>query len=436
MALFDGLKNLLKADAEEESVRELGLEDLEDWLREKEEAARRRLEEEAQGPRADIRASVHDLEEAVRSLGGVDHQDVPARVEAILRTAIPAFVTAMEKALARELPDTDPEAFYAASSSILTDVIRATKTRGKYLSMAHPETARSIRTATQQFGDAINTMTAALHRFREQIAAVEECREAAGALERIRTDYDRTRESMTVHERRLHSLNDALQSVKQEEERLASSPEVRETVEKEERLHNARKRLEKVQDTYRRTQKTAAGLIHRAEKDAEGRGEVTAAASCRRARAVLEAGADIGELREVLPAAEECVHAALDGDAVRIKNKEEQTLVKERGAILTRMEMLSSRIEAERTTCASAEEEWELSAGRHLQREASDRESRLIREKDDVLQALVSEERHLERLESDYAGTLLRLSERAQVLSKGEVHIRAPDLIGRHGNTT
>lgn len=431
MALFDGLKNLLKADTTDEERQDLGLEDLDGWLGEREAAARRRLEEETQGPRADIRAAIHDLDTAVKTLAEEGHQDVPARVEAILRTAIPAFVTAMDRALAREIPDDDPEAFYAAASSMLTDVIRATRTRGKYLSAAHPETARSIRTTTQQFGDAINAMTGALHRSREQIAAVEECREAAGALERIRREYDTTRESMAEHETRLHTLNDALQSVEEEKERLASGPEVRESADREEKLRNARRRLEEVQDRYRRTQKTAAGLIRRAAKVAGGRGDEGAAASCRRALAVLEGEGGIRDLREVLPAAEESVHAMIDADALRIKNKEETALVRERGAVLSRVEMLSSRIEAERTACTSADEEWGASTGRHLLREVAERESRLTREKDDILQALVAEERHLERLEGDYTDTLLRLRERAQVLSKGEVRIRAPDLIER-----
>ncbi|MHC1626248.1 MAG: hypothetical protein ACXQTN_02760 [Methanoculleaceae archaeon] len=433
MSLFNNIKHILGGEARGRENPVLQFDSLGKWLQEREEAVEKRLDDETVDLRGDIRSAIQELKASLSGLKDEQHQEISPRMESVLRTAVPEFVAAMERALSRDVPDDDPETFYAAASSILVDVVRTIRTRGKYLPAAYPGTAGTMRSVSRRFGRAINEMTAAIHNAREEVDAIAECRDMCTTLERIRRDYDRTRRSLLESTDRLRRLNEEINAVESEEERLRSSPEFMDIIEKEEMLASAERRLKEAKEEYKRRAKTAAGLFRRGAKIAGDHGDQQGADRSRAAATLLESGSDFSEVKDAVRRGWGVLEELIDEGTLRVKKREERGLVRDNGPLPILLERLACRVASEEEAVTSLKEAVEGSEERRRWLEMEDAIAVLTRMKDDLLRSQVQQERRLERLEGEYRRILSHLRERLEDIAGDEIILQAPDLFENSG---
>jgi hypothetical protein len=172
--MFKSLKDFLKKEEKGTQIT-LDLTGVTGWIGEQMREIEDSLERDTREARRRIPESMRRLRELVEELQSLEHDpEIHPKLKKIAKNTLPLFEKAMQSNLKRALGEEDPEEFYQTAVEILKGCVNATRAQGRYLQTVFPDQMKHIRTAIDQVGRDINTMTPIIAEIRKRKARIAE----------------------------------------------------------------------------------------------------------------------------------------------------------------------------------------------------------------------------------------------------------------------
>jgi hypothetical protein len=362
------------------------------WLAERETTARAALVSDTAEPIRLIRNATAELQLIVNSIAGAEQEpDIHPKLKSIAKNSLPLFVKSMNAALAKELPEEDPEEFYNAVVECLKNCVNCARGQGRYLQVVFPEEMKMVRRGIDGIGHEMNTITGLLSRYRAEQQAIAAVQALFTAREDLKADYMKSGDRGRRIAGRIAEMTERLAAIDRELSSLSQDPRQEEVAAKRTELDSLVRDRDESARTYSALSMTASHVFRKAEKIATRKHHLPAVAALGQAIDLLSSHdlPDPDTLTGVLAAACPVALSQIEEGEISLKNKEERAVFADTSAFCTQCCAACRALSTREAACQVTQEQ--LAAHPLLVKHSS-----LGREKTQLL-AMLEKERQAQR---------------------------------------
>ena len=284
--------------------------------------------------------------------------EIHPKLKKIAKNTLPLFEKAMQSNLRRTLGEEDPEEFYQTAVESLKGCVNATRAQGRYLQTVFPDQMKHIRTAIDNVGRDINTMTPIIAEMRKRKARIAEVQAAYERLVAVIGDLAGAEKRYPMEEKHIKELEVDIEGHRKTILDLEASAGYQEVLQIRAEIHRLGDERGKVQADLHALESVILHVFEKGEKIAMRSHDIPSSKLLQKVTHYVPSSGE-KEHEEFLDAIRSSVPVVMkmvNEGTIVLKNKEEKMIFSDPTRYVGEMQVLISRQEALEASIRTHEE--------------------------------------------------------------------------------